>query len=394
MSGRDLSMQVKVLHVIKTLGLGGAESNLLNLACAFDTSKVETHVAYSGGGEIEAQFQTADVLLYKYAEGEHRVKSLATMAIVYRLAKYIQRNGINIVHTHNFNAHVWGSLATCLTGVALVEHVHDQRYTPREELLRCHGALEQFKFAKYFRHLSDRVVVLTRKTADAVVRRRITTPERVVELRNGIPLIDGPVLDRHAIRQELDIPDEALVILTCARIEPAKNIQLILSIASEVRREASGVVFLVAGSGTHLETYRRECEHLGLTSVVRFIGYRSDITTLMAGADIFLLPSFLELHSVAVLEALRMGLPVVISTNVGCNDEYIKTGWNGYLCDPFNQRPWIDTLVQLANDAELRKWVGMNGRRTCYREFDIRATAAAFEELYMELCLARGGSKT
>ena len=394
MSGRDLSMQVKVLHVIKTLGLGGAESNLLNLACAFDTSKVETHVAYSGGGEIEAQFQTAGVPLYKYAEGEHRVKSLATMAIVYRLARYIQRNGIDIVQTHNFNAHVWGLLATCLTGVALIEHVHDQRYTPREELLRCHGALEQFKFAKYFRHLPDRVVVLTRKTAEAVVGQRIANPERVVELRNGIPLHDGPVLDRQAIRLELDIPDEAVVILTCARIEPAKNIQLILSVAGEVCRQATDAVFLVAGSGTHLETYRRECECAGLTSVVRFVGYRSDISTLMAGSDIFLLPSFLELHSVAVLEALRIGLPVVISTNVGCNDEYIKTGWNGYLCDPFNHRPWIETLSRLANDVELRKLVGENGRKTCYGEFDIRTTAAAFEEIYMELCLARGGLKT
>ena len=394
MSGRDLSMQVKVLHVIKTLGLGGAESNLLNLASAFDTSKIETHVAYSGGGEIEEQFQTAGVLLYKYAEGEHRVKSLATLAIVYRLARYIQQNKIDIVHTHNFNAHVWGLLATCLTRVALIEHVHDQRYTPREELLRCHGALEQFKFAKYFRHLPDRVVVLTRKTAEAVVGQRIATPERVVELRNGIPLTDGPALDRQAIRQELHIPDEAVVILTCARIEPAKNIQLILSIASKVRREAPDAIFLVAGSGTHLEAYRLECEREGLTSLIRFVGYRSDISNLMAGSDLFLLPSFLELHSVAVLEALRIGLPVVISRNVGCNDEYIKTGWNGYLCDPFTQRPWVETLVRLVNDAELRKWVGENGRKTCYREFDIRSTAGAFEEIYMELCLAKGGPKT
>jgi glycosyltransferase involved in cell wall biosynthesis len=113
----------------------------------------------------------------------------------------------------------------------------------------------------------------------------------------------------------------------------------------------------------------------------------------MAGSDIFLLPSFLELHSVAVLEALRIGLPVVISTHVGCNDEYIKAGWNGYLCDPFNQRPWVEALVRLANDVELRKWVGENGRKTCHREFDIRTTAAAFEEIYMELCLAKGGPK-
>jgi glycosyltransferase involved in cell wall biosynthesis len=69
----------------------------------------------------------------------------------------------------------------------------------------------------------------------------------------------------------------------------------------------------------------------------------------------------------------------------------IKSGWNGYLCDPYEDQSWIATLTALATSAEARDWVGRNGRATCLDQFDIRSTAAKFEELYLELAL--GGER-
>ena len=387
MSGRDLHIQVKVLHVIKTLGLGGAETNLLNLVRSLDTAKVQCHVGYSGSGQLQEQFHSSGSALTRYADDEHRIKSLTTFAIVRRLVRYIRQYRIDIVHTHNFSAHVWGLLAGRITRTPVIEHVHDQRYTPRSALIRGFGSIAQYRYARFFRNQADRVVVLTRRSAEDVIRQRMAAPERVMVLRNGIPLSNQITKGRGRIRQELGIPSGAIVILTCARIEPAKNIQLILRIAVAVKKAASSVVFVVAGSGSHLEAYQHQCRTEGLESLVRLIGYRSDIESLMAASDIFLLPSFLELHSIAVLEALRMQLPVVISSQVGCNDETIESGWNGYLCDPYEDHQWVTTLAALANSAESRDRIGRNGRVTCRNQFDIRSTAAQFEKLYLELAL-------
>ncbi len=384
-SGRDLVIQVKVLHVIKTLGLGGAETNLLNLTRSLDTSKVQCHVGYSGSGQLQEQFRKSGIALTQYATGEHRLKSLATFAIVRRLVQYIRRHQIDIVHTHNFSAHVWGLLASRLTGAALIEHVHDQRYTPRQELIRGFGTIAQYRYARFLRNQSDRVVVLTRRSAADVIRSRIARQDRVIVLPNGIPLSARITSGRCAVRKELGIPPNAVMILICARIEPAKNIQLILRIAGAVKRAVPSLVFVVAGSGSHLEAYRRQCKVEGLDSLIRFVGYRADIEALMAASEIFLLPSFLELHSIAVLEALRMQLPVVISNRVGCNDEMIQSGWNGYLCDPYVDAQWISTLSELAINSEARERVGRNGQGTCRDHFDIRSTAAKFEDLYLEL---------
>jgi glycosyltransferase involved in cell wall biosynthesis len=376
---------IRVLHVIKTLALGGAETNLLNLAHAFDDAKIETHIAYSYGGEIEARFRNSGAKLFKYADRSHRIKSLHTILIVLRLMRYIARNRVDIVQTHNFNAHVWGVIAAKLCGAKVVEHVHDFRYTPAEELSRRHGLLDQYRFIRYFRDRSDRIVVLTRDNAHNVVKQRMAPGHRVREIQNGIPFDDAPPPRSAGLREELNIPGDAIVIATSARMDPTKNIELILAIAARVVERAPKSVFVVAGNGSFLETYRDRARHEGLEKHVLFIGFREDMYALLAEADIFLLPSFLELHSIAILEALKMKLPVVVSSGVGCNDQFIEHGINGFLCDPFQEQCWIDALAQLANDASLRQAIGTGGYEMCRRLFDIEDTAMRFQEMYAEL---------
>lgn len=376
---------IKILHIIKTLGLGGAETNLLNLADAFDKNKIETHVAYSYGGEIEQRFRSAGMKLFKYAEKSHRVKSLQTAMIVLRLVAYIRKNNIDIIQTHNFNGHVWGLMAAKLSGSKLIEHVHDFRYTPTHELARRHGLQDQYRFTKYFKNQADRVIVLTKGDLEYVVENGFAPVQKVVEMQNGIPLDDAPTDETSDLRTLLGIPAEAVVILTSARMDPTKNIDLILRIAERVIQSAPQAFFLVAGNGVHLEEYRQRCRDSGLDEHVLFMGFHQDMYALLATSNIFLLPSFLELHSIAILEALKMKVPVVVSEGVGCNGEFIENGENGFLCDPFQEQPWIDALSQLTNSAQLRQLIGTKGHETCRRLFDINVTSAQLEKIYVEL---------
>ena len=380
-----MARKIKVLHIIKTLSLGGAETNLLNLATAFDSGRVETHVAYSFGGEIEDRFHAAGARLFKYADGNYRIKSLNTIPIVLRLAQYIRKQGIDVVHTHNFNGHVWGLLAAKMAGAKVVEHVHDFRYTPAGELARRHGLLAQYKFIKYFRNQSDCIIVLTHDHAQYVVEQGIAPMGRVTELQNGIPMNDAEAPHAGDLRQKLGIPAEAVVILTSARMDPVKNIDLILAIAPRLLKFAPQCIFVVAGSGSRLQEYKDRAQRAGLASHVRFIGFVQDMYSLLTAADVFLLPSFLELHSIAILEALKMKLPVVVSQGVGCHDEFIQNGVNGLLCDPFAEEPWIRGLAQLAGDPALRKTMGLRGHETCRRLFNIEDTAARVEKIYAGL---------
>ena len=393
--GRDRAAPkpLRVLHIIKTLGLGGAETNLLNLVQAFAPQRIETHVAYSYGGEIEPRFRAAGVRLFKYAEQSHRIKSAQSILIVLRLAAYIRRARIDIVQTHNFNGHVWGLLAAKLAGARLVEHVHDFRYVPAADLARRHGLLDQYRYVRWFKRRSDRVVVLTKQNAAYVVDHAIADASQVAEIQNGIAVDDAhdahdphdATMQRAASRARHDIAADAFVVLTSARMDPSKNIDLILDIAAAVAAVVPTVQFLIAGSGTHLDTYRQRCTALGLDRHVRFLGFQQDVDALLALCDVFLLPSFLELHSIAILEALRRRVPVVVSRDVGCNDAFIDDGVNGYLCDPFSREPWIAALTALGRDPALREAVGQRGFATCRALFDLPPTARRFEKLYTDL---------
>lgn len=369
--------------MIKTLGLGGAETNLLNLVGATDAGRFEPHVGYSHGGPVENRFLEAGAKLFKYSEGDHKIKSAATFTIVARMVSYVRKHGIGIIHTHNFNAHVWGAVAAKLSGAKLVEHVHDFRYLEPEEYLRRHGNVAQFRYIRHFKGWSDAVVVLTRQNKDFLERNRYYPAERVHEIPNGIP--DGVSQAASGLREKLGIPSGAAIVLTPARIAEEKNIPLVLDIALQVAAHFPGVCFVVAGDGPLLEQMKSRAAREGLERTVKFIGYFNDVEALLSIAEVFLLPSFLELHSISILEAMKCGVPVVVSKDVGCNSEFIDDGVNGFLRDPFRREGWAEALAGLLRDEPLRRRIGEAGRRLCRERFDIRNTARRFEELYEKL---------
>ncbi len=380
--------KIKVMHIIKTLGLGGAETNLCNLVQATDLERFEVHVAYSFGGEIESRFQDGGIKLFKYADAMHKVKSPASLAIIWRLVRYILKNDIQIVHTHNFTGHVWGTLAASLTGRKVVEHVHDFRYMERGEFLRRQGVSNQYRFTRYLKDLSHAVIVLTKQNRDFILENRFHAPAKIKEIKNGIPIYSNGasrVYDRAAIRERLDIPEGSLVVLTPARMSAEKNLDLFFRIAPKIAERVPNILFLISGNGPLLESSLERCKEMRLEKNLRFIGFYQNVDELLAVSDLFLLPSFLELHSISVLEAMSMKVPVLISEDVGCHNEFIASWENGVLLDPFSEEEWVEAILRLAADRDLRLEIGRRGYETCVEQFNIKKISKEIEEVYAEL---------
>lgn len=381
--------KIKVLHIIKTLNLGGAEVNLLNLLATFDKNRFECHVAYSFGGELESKFKELGAILFKYSAQDNKVKSLETFNIVRRLVGYIIKNKIDIIHTHNFSAHLWGCMAGKISGCKIVEHVHDFRYLDPEDFAKRRGFNNQYKFVKRLRNVSDRVIVLTKQNQDYLIDQKIYSPERIREFQNGIFLDEAPVQDL-AIRtnciSKYHLPNSAAVILTPVRLAPEKNVDLILRIAPKVIKECPDACFLIAGDGPLYKEIELEIRRNNLQNNVKLIGYHPDIKHILRTTDVLLLPSFLELHSIAILEATSLAVPVVISSNVGCNSEFVQNWQNGVLLDPFKDEGWAEALIRLIKDKELAKEIGRAGYNVCCSQFDIYRTIKNIERLYAELC--------
>jgi len=380
--------KIKVLHLIKTLSLGGAELNLFNLTRHIGPRHFETHIGYSTGGEFEKRFKESGIKLFKFAEGSHKIKSFASFVILLRLTVYILRNRIQIIHTHTFNAHIWGCIAAKITGTKIIEHVHDFRYVTPCEFERRRGVSRQYKYIKYLKGVSDIVVVLTRQNYEFLISNKLYGRERIREIQNGIPAAADRLLKEDAnrrLRRGLKLTEEDLVILTPCRIAPEKNIDLIFRIAPIVKNEYKNTVFIVSGNGPLFEEYRAKCNDLNLNGTIKMIGFYPQMYDLLSITDIFLLPSFLELHSIALLEALSMKVPVIVSRDVGCNNEFIENWCNGVLLDPFTSDGWAEAVIKLLKDKELRQSIGQKGYELCKERFNVKDTAKKFEEIYAEL---------
>jgi glycosyltransferase involved in cell wall biosynthesis len=167
-------------------------------------------------------------------------------------------------------------------------------------------------------------------------------------------------------------------------MSPEKNIDLIFRIAPVVASAVPGAVFLVSGDGPLFDDF--SAKNRELTSChIELIGYYSEIYDLLRISDIFLLPSLLELHSIAILEAFSMKVPVITSLDVGCNDEFITNWQNGVLLNPFCDSGWAEAIIRLLRESGLRKQIGQRGYETCLGRFNIKKVAKEFEDLYCEL---------
>lgn len=119
--------------------------------------------------------------------------------------------------------------------------------------------------------------------------------------------------------------------------------------------------YYMVGGGPDLNMLKGKIQALGLTDCVSTTGYQDNVADWMATCDIFALPSLHEYHSIAVLEAMRAGKPIV-ATRVGGNGESIEDNTSGLLVEAKSGRQLADALCRLIADEELRKRLGTNAR--------------------------------
>jgi glycosyltransferase involved in cell wall biosynthesis len=160
-------------------------------------------------------------------------------------------------------------------------------------------------------------------------------------------------------------------------LEPRKDPLTAIRAAGLVRRRGVPLVLLVAGEGPLRAEISAEADE-----AVRDLGFRRDTERLLAASDVFVMPSSREGASLAVLEAMGHGLPVVVSDGPG-NPEVV--GDAGIVAPFGDQRAFADALAQLAADPAERLRLGERARERVRREFDADSFASGIERVYEDV---------
>ncbi|GEM_PF-1034974 len=222
----------------------------------------------------------------------------------------------------------------------------------------------------------ERVVAVS-ATQVGELRRLGYRPERIVVIPNGIPE-PRPRRAREAVRQELGVGADEVLVLLVATLRPEKRAGLFVEIVRRAHAQEPRLRGVVAGGGPQLAHVRSLAAASG--GVVSALGERDDVADLMLAADVVCLTSAVEGLPVVVLEAMALCRPLVAS-RVGGVPDAVADGSTGTLVAPGDARGFADALVALARAPERRRAMGEAARRA-YLE---RYTLAAMLDRYADL---------
>jgi glycosyltransferase involved in cell wall biosynthesis len=189
-----------------------------------------------------------------------------------------------------------------------------------------------------------------------------------------------------ALRASLAGGDDPIV-LTVARLDSQKGHDVLIRAIAET----PGARLVLAGEGPERERLETLVSRLGLGPRVLFLGRRTDVADLLAASDVFVLPSFFEGSSLAVLEAMAAMKPVV-ATAIGGTDELIVDGESGRLVPPADPGALAAALRQVIADRPLRTRFGQNARDRVEQHFSAAGMAKRVAQVYESLLRARGAS--
>jgi glycosyltransferase involved in cell wall biosynthesis len=190
------------------------------------------------------------------------------------------------------------------------------------------------------------------------------------------------------LRRELAGGTDLPVVLTVARLDVQKGLDVLLEAAAQV----PDARFVLAGKGPERERLGIHARTLGVSDRVIFLGHRTDIPQLLAAADVFVLPSLFEGSSLAVLEAMAAGKPV-ISSAIGGTDE-ILSGDTGVLVPPGDPRVLAEALARMLADLDLCARLGAAARARAERNFSASLMSARVVRVYEALLrMASAGGK-
>jgi glycosyltransferase involved in cell wall biosynthesis len=259
-----------------------------------------------------------------------------------------------------------------------------------------HNVWERYHAATYWANVltfarNDRILAVSEE-----VRRSIRYPRGLRFLRmppvetvhHGAELAAvDPLPSDNGVRAELGIPDEAPLVGTVANLKGHKGLDRLLEAAQEVRRRVPGVRFVIVGQGPKESELRTRASELNVADVVTFTGFRADARRIAASFDVFVLSSLHEGLSIAMVEAMALGRPVVV-TRVGGLPEVVEHGKEGFLVPPGDPGALAAGIVQVLSDADLRHRLGAAARRRAAR-LDIRNAVRRAEAVYSDLTATR-----
>ena len=289
-----------------------------------------------------------------------------TLAQVVAFARWCRRERIAVVQTCDLYANIFGLPAAWLAGVPV-------RIGSRRELNPDKTAA-QIRLQRQAYRCATKVVANS-LAARTMLEREGLASASIAVIPNGVDAAAFP--ERTAETESRPLR----TVITIANLRPEKNHDTLIAAAALLVREFPSLQFQIAGNGPRREELEALVAARNLTSHFTFLGHREDVSTLLASADAFVLPSRSEAFPNGAIEAMAAGLPVVASAVGGLLD-LIHDGSTGLLVQPDSPEQLASGLRRLIADRPFAARLGQAARAHVRERYSFDRMVESFEDLY------------
>ncbi|HZT73798.1 MAG TPA: glycosyltransferase [Terriglobales bacterium] len=387
-AGRRLS----VAYFSNSLARGGAEEHLLTLLRGLDRERFETALICTP--ELAEQIASdlpADCELVRLS-----LRAPWHLAAAGRLGAWFRKRRPDVLHSHLFYASLMASPIARLAGIPVVIETPHVREQWRRGWIKS-----RFFVDRCASLMVDRYIAVSSANAAYLRREKRLPAQKIVAIPNGCDCERFRALPEPsaALREQLQIPPQAPVLVVVARLEPQKGHAVLLRALPRVLASFPATRLICVGAGSLAADLRAEAGALRVAHAVRFAGFQADIRPFLALAAISILPSFYEGMPLVAMESLAAGV-AMIATDVDGTPEIIVHGQTGLLVPPGDPAALAAAILRLLADDSLRAALAANGQAWVRRRFDRHRQIQATQELYVsawrESCekraYARGGA--
>lgn len=382
--------KVKVLHLIESLNMGGAQKIIYQLASTSTSSDHSVCNLYQSG-PYEQIMHDEGIDLIPLKARRRSVIFLPFFiydlyCIFTRLMVVVKSQQIKILHAHLPDSSLIAIVVGKLTNTPVVLTIHNnfslpsKRKAPVRDALRTFITNMVFKRANYIITVGNDIKeslhqTIGYETPIKTVYNGVDYQRYTSGLKKTAPL---------QFRQSLGVSSQATIATVVGRLDKQKGHTYLIDAAHQLLDKYPELVFLLIGEGELKEKLIDQARSLKIADNFIFLGNRNDVPEILGMSDVFVLPSIYEGIPLVVLEAMAAGLPVV-ATDVAGTRELIESGIDGLLAKTEDSKDIARVMNNLLSDMARGKEMSLRAQTKVKESFSLQRMVAGTECVYHEV---------
>jgi glycosyltransferase involved in cell wall biosynthesis len=360
------------MQITHDLAIGGLQQVVVNLCRTIDRNKFHTTVlCLRALGPLVEEIERLGIKVILLPQKESGTDYFS----FFKVAKILRKERIQVIHTHNTQPLLDGTIGAILSGgrQRIIHTDHARQFPDKKRYMFAEWCMSHFVY---------KVVGVSEQTTDNLWSYEKIPRRKLMTIENGI---DGSLfqisIDEQAKRKELGIPAVGPVIGAISRIEKVKGIKYLLQAMPKIINEFPDITLLIVGDGSEKSSLKAEARQLDIEKNVIFTGARNDIPDILQVLDIYLLPSLSEGLPMGLLEAMAAGCPVIAS-DVGGIPAATRGGEAAVLVPPGVYEKISDAVLLLYNNVKLKRELSLKQQEIFNRYYRADNMVNKYCEMY------------